>query len=410
MARFGNVILILILVAAAKAQSTHLPVEEYSGNPVIRHIFTADPAALVYNDTFWLYTGHDEQAEGVEGYLMRNWHVFSSVDLITWHDHGAVLKVSDFAWARADAFAGQCVEKNGKFYWYVPMSHLSVNGFAIGVAVADHPAGPFTDARGSALITNDMTTDVSITWDDIDPSVFIDDDGQAYIFWGNTSLKWAKLLDNMTDLGSIIHYISLPLFTEAPWVHKRNGMYYLSYASGWPEYIDYATASGPEGPWTYRGRLNGYVSNSSTNHQSIVQYRNEWYFVYHNGALSTGGSFRRSVCIERLYYNEDGTISQIEQTSTGVPRVLSGEVLPEQAQDIFLYPNPLFGNELKIRIPEFQNGNLTDLSIIDVQGRIVFSRQFPAGTTNSLCLGIGPGYYLVKTSSGNSGKLIKMNN
>jgi beta-xylosidase len=133
----------------------------FAANPVIQHMFTADPAALVYNDRVYIYTGHDEAAEGHDSFVMRDWHVFSSSDMVNWTDHGAVLRVSDFSWASADAWAGHCVYRDGKFYWYVPMSHKTINGFSIGVAVSDSPTGPFQDARGSAIITNNMTTDIA---------------------------------------------------------------------------------------------------------------------------------------------------------------------------------------------------------------------------------------------------------
>ena len=142
-------------------------------------LYTADPAALVYNDTCYIFTGYDE---GSTGYVMKDWYIFSSTDMVHWTDHGPRLTLSDFSWARADAWAGHCVEKNGKFYWYVPVSHKTISGFSIGVAVADHPLGPYKDARGSALITNNMTTNVDISWDDIDQG-FVDTDGRR-IFTG----------------------------------------------------------------------------------------------------------------------------------------------------------------------------------------------------------------------------------
>lgn len=291
----------------------------FGENPIIKNIFTADPAAMVYNDRVYIYTGHDEQVAGGEGFRMDDWHVFSSADMVNWTDHGEVLKISDFRWARADAWAGQCIERNGKFYWYVPMSHRSINGFAIGVAVADSPTGPFRDARGSALITNNMTRDVDITWDDIDPTVLIDDDGQAYLYWGNTHCRVAKLKENMIELdGPIMDVPGLNGFTEGPYIHKANGIYYLSFAAGYPETIDYATSNSPMGPWTYRGRINDRVANSPTNHQSIIEFKNQWYFIYHNAGLPTGGEFRRSVCIDYLYYNSNGTIQKVLQTREGV--------------------------------------------------------------------------------------------
>jgi beta-xylosidase len=308
----------IVIEMNAQQISTDTITPGYSGNPVIRHIFTADPAALVYKDTFYLYTGHDEQIEGGKPFLMKDWHVFSTVDMIHWKDHGPVLSLKDFPWAVANAWAGQCIYRDSKFWWYVPMSHRTKKGFSIGVAVSDSPIGPFKDARGSAIITNDMTTQVDIDWDDIDPTVFIDDDGQAYLFWGNTRCKYVKLKQNMTEIEGPIEIVDLPKFTEAPYIHKKDGTYYLSYAAEFPEYIDYATSKSIKGPWTYQGRINERVNNSPTNHQSIVEYKGNWYFVYHNGSLPTGGEFRRSVCIDRLYYNPDGTIQKIIQTKKGI--------------------------------------------------------------------------------------------
>jgi len=307
-----------------------LPAGSISGqNPVITHIFTSDPAELVYGDSVYLFTGHDEASVSDDGFRMYNWHVFSSADMVNWKDHGPVLSLSDFSWAVANAWAGQCIERDGKFYWYVPMSHDGTKpGFAIGVAVADHPLGPYTDALGKALITNDMTTNVTIDWDDIDPTVFIDDDGQAYLFWGNTSCKYVRLKDNMIELDGEIQYISLPGFTEAPWVHKHNDLYYLSYAAGYPEFIDYAISDSITGPWVYQGGINQLIENSPTNHQSIIEFKNQWYYIYHKAALPTGGEFRRSVAIDYMFYNTDSTIMEIVQTSEGVAHADSTAICP----------------------------------------------------------------------------------
>jgi beta-xylosidase len=242
--------------------------------------------------------------------------------MVNWKEHKVPLKVKDFAWAKDDAWASQVAYKNNKFYWYVAVTHNTIPGKAIGVAVADNPTGPFKDAIGKALITNDMTTDVKISWDDIDPSVFIDDDGQAYIFWGNTSLRYAKLKDNMIELAEPIKTIKLPKFTEAPWVHKHNGWYYLSYAYEFPEKIAYAMSRDINGPWVYKGIINEIAGNSNTNHQSIINFKGKSYFIYHNGALAAdAGSFHRSVCIDNLYYNKDGTIKRVIMTSEGVQPV-----------------------------------------------------------------------------------------
>lgn len=290
-----------------------------NGNPIIRAKFTADPAALVHNNTVYLYAGRDEAPEKHLGYVMHEWLCYSSTDMVNWKEHPVPLKAKDFAWAKGEAWASHVVQKGGKFYWFSTVEHATIPGKAIGVAVSDSPTGPFKDAIGKALITNDMTTDTKISWDDIDPAVFIDDDGQAYIFWGNTKLRYAKLKDNMIELDGPFTTIDLPHFTEAPYVHKNGDWYYLSYALGFPERTAYAMSRSIHGPWIYKGILNEWAGNSNTNHQSVIDFKGKSYFIYHNGALSAdAGSFRRSVCVDRLYYNKDGTIQRIVMTSEGV--------------------------------------------------------------------------------------------
>lgn len=311
-----------------------LPHSGLSDNPIIKHKFTADPCALVHGNTVYLYTGHDEATTTSTDYVMNNWHVFSSQDMVNWIDHGQKLAVSNFSWARSSAFAGHTVHRNGKFYWYVPMIQRSGGYFSIGVAIADSPLGPFTDALGKPLIADELTIDLLF---DIDPAVFIDDDGQAYIYWGNATeggpCKMAKLKPNMTEIDGAITTVSLPNWTEAPYLHKRNGTYYLTYASGWPETISYSTSTSPTGPWTYRGILNDQVS-SSTNHQSIIEFKGKSYFIYHNSGLPTGGDYRRSVCIDYLNYNSDGTMQRIVQTTQGVAAVnATPEVIPWQSTE-----------------------------------------------------------------------------
>lgn len=294
----------------------------YAANPAITDTHTADPAALVHEDTVYLYVGNDEAKDNRTFYDLKKWLVYSSKDMVNWTNHGSPLKATDFKWASGDAWASHTVEKGGKFYWYTTVRHATINGFAIGVAVSDSPTGPFKDALGKALISNDMTTDTDIDWDDIDPAVFVDDDGQAYIFWGNTEARWAKLKDNMIELDGPIHDIDIPEFTEALYVHKHDDYYYLSYATGFPEKTAYAMSKSIEGPWEYKGILNELAGNSNTNHQSVIEFKDKSYFIYHNGGLGKdGGSFRRSVCIDYLRYNQDGTIKRIVMTSEGVDPV-----------------------------------------------------------------------------------------
>lgn len=288
-------------------------------NPIIRDKYTADPAALVDGSTVYLYTGHDVAPKDQSRYEMYDWLCYSSTDLINWKEHPSPLAVKDFSWARGDAWASQVIKRNGKYYWYAAVEHGTIPGKAIGVAVADNPTGPFRDAKGSAIITNDMTTDTKISWDDIDPTVYIDDDGQAYLFWGNTQCYYIKLKENMIDQDGPIQKVNLPNFTEAPWIHKHKGWFYLSYAYQFPEKIAYAMSRKITGPWVFKGILNEVAGNSNTNHQSIIDFKGKSYFIYHNGSIPTdGSSYRRSVCIDRLYYNPDGTIKRIIMTSEGL--------------------------------------------------------------------------------------------
>lgn len=303
---------------AAQADTTFMA----KGNPVVTYKYLGDPAALVHDGTLYIYAGHDECPPPQQYYLMNEWCILSTKDMKTFTEHSYKMQAKSFAWAKGEAWASQVIERNGKFYWYVTVEHKDIPGKSIGVAVADSPVGPFKDARGSALVTNDMTTEYTkIGWDDIDPTVFIDDDGQAYLIWGNTQCYYAKLKENMTELDGPIVPVDLPRFTEAPWIHKRGEWYYLSYASEFPEKICYAMSKSITGPWEYKGILNELAGNSNTNHQTIIEFNDEWYFIYHNGAINPHGcGFRRSVCIDRLYYNPDGTMQRIIMTTEGVQK------------------------------------------------------------------------------------------
>ena len=300
--------------------ATNMQAQVKNGNPIIKDKYTGDPAALVFKDSVYLYAGHDETPAPKDGYQMHEWLCFSSADMVNWKEHPVPLTVKDFSWAKDDAWASQVIERNGKFYWYVATEHSTIPGKAIGVAVADKPTGPFKDALGKALVTNNFTGAASkMMWDDIDPSVIIDSDGQAYLFWGNSKCYYARLKSNMIELDGEIKTIDLLAFTEAPWIHRRNNWYYLSYATGFPEKIAYAMSRSIHGPWKYKGILNELAGNSNTNHQCIIDFKGASYFIYHNGSIqNNGGSFRRSVCVDYLYYKPDGSIKRIIMTSEGV--------------------------------------------------------------------------------------------
>ncbi|MET8234475.1 family 43 glycosylhydrolase [Micromonospora sp. NPDC005298] len=294
-------------------------------NPIVQHIYTADPAPLVHNGRVYLYTGHDE--DGSTYFTMKEWRVWSSADMVNWTDHGSPLNVGTFSWASANAWAGQVIARNGKFYWYVPVTSRATNSMAIGVAVADSPTGPFRDAIGRPLVGNG----------EIDPTVFIDDDGQAYLYWGNPNLWYVKLNADMISYSGSATKIPLTtagfgtrngnasrptLYEEGPWVYKRNGTYYNVFAAECcSEFIAYSTAPGPTGPWTYRGTIMPRQGGSFTNHAGVVDFNGGSYFFYHNGALPGGGGYTRSVAVEKFAYNSNGTFPTITMTSTGAPQV-----------------------------------------------------------------------------------------
>lgn len=294
-------------------------------NPIVQTIYTADPAPLVHDGVLYLYTTHDE--DGSTWFTMNDWRCYSTTDMVNWTDHGVVFSLDDLSWANRDAWAPQATYRNGKFYFYVPAVR-NQGGPAIGVGVSDSPTGPFTDPLGRPLAYTNHG--------DIDPSVFIDDDGQAYLYWGNPNLYYVKLNEDMISYEGEIQRVPMTTETfgvrskddretsyeEAPWVYKRGDLYYLIFAAGpIPEHIAYATGPSATGPWTYRGVIMATEGGSFTNHPGIVEYKGRNYFFYHNGALPGGGGFTRSVCVEEFEYNEDGTIPRLRMTKEGATQI-----------------------------------------------------------------------------------------
>lgn len=307
-------------LTAALLAATVAPAE--AANPIVTSPYTADPAALVWNNTMYVYTGHDEAPQGGTNFVMRDWQVLSSPDANTWTNHGAKLSIGTFPWAGADAWASEVEPRNGKFYWYTSVNGNGAGWMDIGVAVGDSPLGPFRDAKGGPLISDSTPNSSPLN---IDPTVLVDDDGQAYLYWGSYwGLRAAKLKPNMIELdGPVFTPQGVSNFWEAPWLFKRNGLYYLAYAandsacaaSGYA-CIRYATATNPMGPWTHRGIVLDQVT-STTNHPSIVEFKGQWYMVYHNADAPGGGNFRRSVAVDKLYFNADGTMQKVIQTRGG---------------------------------------------------------------------------------------------
>ena len=289
---------------------------ESKGNPIIHDKHTADPAVLVENDTLWLFAGHDRDGNQSK-YVMQDWLLYSTTDMHHWTEYPSPLHIDDFAWAKSkQAYAGHVVKRNGKYYWYV-----STNWSGIGVAVSDKITGPYKDALGKPLLTNNDCFDSKHSWACIDPAIFTDDDGTPYIIWGNKECYIAKLKDNMIETDGPVHRIDVPDFTEAPWMHKYQGRYYLSYASEWPEKIAYAVADRIEGPYKPMGIISEIAGNSNTTHPAIAQFRGQWIFFSHNGGLPDGTSYSRSIVAEPLRYDNDGHILPIPPTSKGVPEM-----------------------------------------------------------------------------------------
>ena len=286
---------------------------ESTGNPIIRDKHTADPAVLVEGDTLWLFAGHDA-AGNQSGYVMKDWLLYSTTDMKHWTAYPSPLHIDDFRWADSkQAYAGHVAKgKDGRYYWYV-----STNWCGIGVAVADKITGPYRDALGKPLLTNKDCFASKHSWACIDPAILIDDDGTPYIIWGNRECYCAKLKDNMTEIDGEIRRIDVPRFTEAPWMHKHNGKYYLTYASGWPEKIAYAVSDNIFGPYTPMGVISEIAGNSNTTHPAIVRFKDQWLFFSHNGGLSDGGSYSRSVIAEPMSYDRDGRINFIPATPQG---------------------------------------------------------------------------------------------
>ena len=305
----------------------------FAQNPIVQTNYTTDPAPMADGDRMYVYTGHDE--DNANFFWMNDWRVYSSADMVNWTDHGSPLSLASFSWADGRAWAAQTIKRNGKYYWYV-CAHSKLSGaMAIGVAVGDSPTGPFEDAIGKPLADGN--------WDYIDPTVMLDDDGQAYLCWGNPRIYFCKLNKDMVSIDGKIENIPQdensfggPSFrdrqkgvkykdsyTEGPWLMKRNKNYYLVYAAGGvPEHIAYSMAKKPFGPWKYMGEIMPLSNTGSfTNHCGVADFKGHSYFFYHTGKLPKGGGFDRSVAIEEFKYNKDGSFPTILPTSAGVQSI-----------------------------------------------------------------------------------------
>jgi hypothetical protein len=269
---------------------------------------------MVYNDTVFLYTGHDE--DNATGFVMYNYLLYTSTDLVNWTDHGEIASSGSFKWANKNgAWASQCIPRNGKFYYYCAMQ---LKG--IGVLVSNTPYGPFTDPIGKPLVNNGGPC--------IDPTVLIDDDGQAYLYWGNPDAYYVKLNKDMISYsGDIVKIPRQQSYQEGPWLYKKDKNYYLAWSSTCcPEGIGYAMSSSPTGPWTFKGSIMDGNSNSSGNQPGIFDFKGSTYTTGFTNELwysIQGGRSvryeRRSANLAKITFNADGTIPKLPWFGAGNP-------------------------------------------------------------------------------------------
>ena len=315
-------------------------------NPIVRDQFTADPTARVFNNKVYLYPSHDitpPEGQRQDWFCMADYHVFSSENLTDWTDHGVIVSQENVPWGKPDGYsmwAPDCVCKDGKYYFYFPNAPKSGRGFAIGVATADRPEGPFT-------LEPEPIKGVS----GIDPCVLIDNDGQAYIYWSGMGIRSGKLKSNMKELDGELQEVKMPKrdgapemppmkvggqmmeglpegFKEGPFAFRRGDWYYLTFpwvrgetgeGKNPTETLAYAMSKSPLGPWDFKGIIMAEHANGCwTNHHSIVEYKGQWYLFYHTNFFSPNDDKRRSACIEKVTFNADGTIQEVQETMRGV--------------------------------------------------------------------------------------------
>lgn len=312
-------------------------------NPIIHHQFSADPTARVFDGRIYLFPSHDiisPVEPEKKWFSMADYHVFSSDNLTDWTDHGVILSQEQVPWGNPTAYsmwAPDCVEKDGKYYFFFPDAPKPLDtdkdgrsrGFGVGVAVADHPYGPYrpepNNIKGIA---------------GIDPCVLQASNGENVIFWGGGGLRMARLKDNLTELADeelqnpvegphgmklYGHTVEgLPEgFKEGPFAFERDGRFYLTYPwvrkENGTECLAYAMSDKPMGPYEYKGIIMQEHENGCwTNHHSIVEYKGQWYLFYHHNDYSPGFDKNRAVCADSLFFNPDGTIQEVKPTLRGI--------------------------------------------------------------------------------------------
>ncbi|WP_186756533.1 family 43 glycosylhydrolase [Echinicola salinicaeni] len=293
-------------------------------NPLVKDQFTADPSAMVVGGKVYVYPSHDvywEENNGRENWFcMQDYHVFSSENLTDWTDHGVILRQENVPWGNPTAnsmWAPDCIERNGKYYFYFPdhsnASSVNGEGFTIGVAVADHPEGPFVPQEEPIKGVKG-----------IDPNVFIDDDGQAYLYWSQGHIYGAKLKENMLELAAspvILQELPSKGLKEGPYMFKRNSNYYLTYphVENRTERLEYALGENPLGPFEFKGVImDESLTGCWTNHHSIISFKGQHYLFYHHNDYSPDFDKNRSIRADSLFFEADGSIRKVVPSLRGI--------------------------------------------------------------------------------------------
>ena len=383
---------------------------------------------MVHNGTMYVYTGHDE--DNADFFWMQEWRVYSTQDMVNWQDHGSPLALESFSWADDRAWASQTIERDGKFYWYICAHSKISNGMAIGVAVSDSPTGPFRDAIGKPLFENG-------SWDHIDPTVMIDDDGQAWLMWGNPQCYYLKLNRDMISYSGELGRLDMteeafgsPImskrekgkkykdsYVEGPWLRKVDNSkfkvesskaYQLLYAAGGvPEHISYSTAPSPTGPWTYAGEIMPLCDTKSfTNHCGVADYKGHSYFFYHTGKLPNGGGFGRSVAVEEFKYNADGSFPTIMPTDEGVKPIATFDPYRKVEAETMAFSKGVKteqNDEVGVYVTDIHNGDYIKLQ------HVVFGNKVPPVFTARVASGLRGGQIEIRLDSIHGKLLGKVN-
>ena len=352
------------------------------GNPITRFrddlVYGGDPSVLVDGDTVYLYTGHDVSTDDEVKksiYNIPEYLCYSSKDMQEWSYEGVIMTMDTVTWASNDtsAWASQIAkhfdtEKNQDMYYLYYCSWDKTGKQSIGVAASESPTGPFTDI-GAPLVKATITKPATSTFNDIDPTVWIetDEDGieHRYLAWGNGIFYICELNEDMISVkdingdgeitcghsiedGDIVQRTKgLDSYTEAPWLYRRQdengnyyGDYYLFFAHQWRECMAYATTDDlMSGEWSDTKVIMLPTTTSNTNHMAVCDFNGKSYFIYHNGSLPKGNGYRRSACVRELIFNEDGSIDMMEESSSGLSantnklKLASGEFIGHERFD-----------------------------------------------------------------------------